>query len=126
MGKHLRSSFGRTAILWITIAMLLCAQGLRVCIHFANEAALGHAAASTHIEASFLADDASDHEDNGHASLSAILKDIQTKLSLFVILPVLLLLLPLASSQRVTFRAEPVSVTQLGWHLRPPLRAPPQ
>jgi hypothetical protein len=126
---RLRSSSLRAALVPWLVLLLLLAQGLRLCVP--AETAQGHDThAAVHLE-SLITSAADQHESDSHDGnldlpLSAVLKAFQANpffLALFVF--VLILSFPHRSGPGV--RSETLSFRpSRGYHLSPPLRAPPR
>jgi hypothetical protein len=127
--SRLRTSSLRTALVPWLVPLLLLAQGLRLCVP--AETAQGHEThAAVHLE-SVITSAADQHEPdssdgNLDLPLSAVLKAFQANPLLFALFVfVLVLSFPYRTGPGV--RPETLSFRpSRGYHLSPPLRAPPR
>jgi hypothetical protein len=126
---HLRSPSLRAALVPWLVLLLLLAQGLRLCLP--AETAHGHDThAAVHLE-SLITSAADQHESDSHDGdlelpLSAVLKAFQAD-PLFFALFVFVLLVSLPRRTGPAVRPEALSFRPpRGYHLSPPLRAPPR
>lgn len=106
---------------------LLLVQGLRVCVHGAEETgSLGASSGFAHLESSLATEDSdSTTSPAWHAPFSIVLKQLGIKFELLAV-AVALLILPFHQVVR-RLPAPPATATPLANFraLRPPLRAPP-
>jgi len=126
---RLRSSSLLTALVPWLVLLLLLAQGLRLCLP--AETAHGHDThAAVHLE-SLITSAADQHESDSHDGnlelpLSAVLKAFQVDPLLFALF-VFVLVLSLPHRTGPGVRPETLSFRlSRGYHLSPPLRAPPR
>jgi len=110
----------------VTLLALLVGQGVRLCLHTADAADVGHThAATAHLESNLLSPGEPDDGADQHVSLGlAVVKQV-TDGALAVLLTVALVwLLPPLRQHFAVSRSTP-RLPSAGFRLRPPLRAPP-
>jgi len=110
----------------VTLLALIVGQGVRLCLHTADAADVGHTHATVaHLESNLLSPGEPDDGADQHVSLGlAVVKQISDSvLAILLTVALVWLLPPLRHSFDISRRTP--RLPSAGFRLRPPLRAPP-